>query len=271
MPCQRDGCDALVHHLCQGAWERLQGYEDTVSRLCCVHHPDYKCVGVPSKVSVAVANVQNVMSKAKVVNVESQVTIESIDFANEDYEESSKANGSDDSRDSPISGGGKGGGVDDNVSPLLPPFEITDYTADTYKVHERTAHFMERRPIAALNRIAVEAVYMEEALTILKSMKTMRKAEIAQHVQDKYKAFINAIPIERFSDRSLKVMMEAKYFRAKGMSADGLLTKANDVLKNVHVMAAGIRGVGTPLHQIPSGRSLMDMQNEFILKKWNAM
>ena len=42
--------------------------------------------------------------------------------------------------------------------------------------------------------------------------------------------------------------MEAKYFCAKGMSADGLLTKANDVLKNVRVMAAGIRGVGTPLH-----------------------
>ena len=36
-------------------------------------------------------------------------------------------------------------------------------------------------------------------------------------------------------------------------------------------MAAEIRGVGTPLHQIPSGRSLMDMRNEFILKNWNAL
>ena len=62
------------------------------------------------KVSVAVANAQDVMSKAKVVNVESQVTAEFINFANEDPEESSKADGSDDSRDSPISGGGMGGG-----------------------------------------------------------------------------------------------------------------------------------------------------------------
>jgi len=183
MPCQRDGCDALVYHLCQGAWERLKGYEDTVACLCCAHHPDYKYVGAPSKkVSVAVANAQNVMSKAKVVNVESQMTTDSNDFAKEDSEESSKADGSDDhSRNSPISGGGKGVGVDeDNVSLLLPPFEITDYTADTYDIHERTAHFMERRPITASNRIAVEAVYMVEALTIVKSMKTMRKAEIAQ-------------------------------------------------------------------------------------------
>ena len=34
---------------------------------------------------------------------------------------------------------------------------------------------------------------MVEALTIVKSMKTMRKPEIAQRVQDKYRAFIHAI------------------------------------------------------------------------------
>ena len=56
--------------------------------------------------------------------------------------------------------------------------------------------------------------------------------------------------------------MQEKYYRAKGTSADGLLTKANDVLKNVRGMAAGIRGVGTPLHQIPSGRILHDVCNE---------
>jgi len=242
-----------------------------------LHHPDYKYEGSPSKVSVAVTNAQDVMLKAKVVNVESQVTTESIDFANEDSEESLNANGSDVSIVDPawvypIFDGGMGGGVDDIVSPcehdVLPPEQITDYTADTYDIHERIAHFMECRPISALNRVAVEAVYMVEALTMVKSMKTMRKPEIAQRLQDKYKAFIKAIPLERFADRSLKVTMETKYFRAKGMSADGLLTKANDVLKNVRVMAAGIRGIGTPLHQIPSGRSLMDMRNEFILKNW---
>ena len=138
-------------------------------------------------VSVAVENAQDVMLKAKVVNVDSQVTTESIDFANEDLEESSKADGSDESCDDPawvdpISGGGMGRGIDDNVSPcehILLPFEITDYTMDTYDIHEPTAHFMECCPIAASNRIAVEAVYMIEALTIVKSMKTMWKPEIA--------------------------------------------------------------------------------------------
>jgi len=64
--------------------------------------------------------------------------------------------------------------------------------------------------------------------------------------------------------------MLEKYYRAKGTSADGLLTKASDVLRNVRATAAGIRGVGTPLHQIPSGRSLGDVRNEFILAKWAA-
>jgi len=40
VPCQREGCNALVHHLCQGAWECQEGYKDTVASLCCAHHPD---------------------------------------------------------------------------------------------------------------------------------------------------------------------------------------------------------------------------------------
>jgi hypothetical protein len=111
---------------------------------------------------------------------------------------------------------------------------------------------------------------MVEAVTVVKSMRTMRKPEVAQHVQDKYKLFIRAIPLDRFADNSIKIKMEEKYFRAKGNSADGLLAKANEVLKNVCVLAAGIRGVGTPLHQIPSGRSLTDMRNEFALKKFSV-
>jgi hypothetical protein len=72
----------------------------------------------------------------------------------------------------------------------FPQFQITDYTADTHDVHERTAHFMERRPISAVNRTAVEAVYMVEALTMVRSMKTMRKPEIATKLQAKYKELI---------------------------------------------------------------------------------
>ena len=89
-------------------------------------------------------------------------------------------------------------------------------------------------------------------------------------MQEKYKEFIRTIPLDRFSDGSLRVMMIERYYHAKGTSADGLLTKANDILKNVRSIAAGIRGVGTPLHEIPSGRSLRDRRNEFILTKWNA-
>ena len=117
------GVQCLVHHLCQGAWERQKGYGDNVARLCCVHNPDYKYVGTPSKVGVAVANAQDDLSKAKVVNVESQAMSEGIDFTNEKSEEASKADGNDDSRDDPscvdsISGGGMGGALM-TMSPLL--------------------------------------------------------------------------------------------------------------------------------------------------------
>ena len=238
LPCQFDGCEctALVHHLCQNAWEQREGYEDTVARYCCRHHPDYKQYrGAPPK-------------DHGVVPIDVLVSDGVWGPTDDDN-------------------GSRGENSGDSVE--LPPFEITDYTADTYDVHERTAHFMERRPISAVNRTAVEAVYMVEALTTVKSMRTIRKPEIAAKLQAKYKELIQTIPPDRFSDSTLKTMMETKYYRAKGTSADGLLTKANEVLKNVRVMAAGIQGIGTPLHQIPSGRSLTDMRNQFILSKWS--
>jgi hypothetical protein len=148
-------------------------------------------------------------------------------------------------------------------------YDITDYTANEYDIHERISHFMGRIPISNQNRVAVEAAYMIEAVTLVKSMRSMRKAEIAQKVQDKYKSYLSAIPLNRFADASVKIKMAEKYYRAKTNSAEGFLTKATDVLKNVRSLAAGIRGIGTPLHQIPSGKSLMDMKNEFILKKYH--
>jgi hypothetical protein len=200
-----------------------------------------------------VARAQDVVAQAKVVIVESQLMAEGMEELVGDE------------------GGSEGVGDDEVVGMELPPFEITDYTADTYDIHKRTAHFMEHHPISAINHCAVEAVYMVEALTIVWSMKTMHKPEIAAMVPYKYKELIQNIPIKHFSNSSLKVMMETKYYCAKGISADSLLTKMTDVLKNVRVMAAGIRGIGTPLHQIPSGRSLMDMWNQFILLKWSEM
>jgi hypothetical protein len=75
LPCQRDGCDTLVHHLCQSAWERREGYDDTLARYCCQHHPDYKYRSTPPKEDASVASAQDMMLKARVVNVESQLTV----------------------------------------------------------------------------------------------------------------------------------------------------------------------------------------------------
>ena len=47
--CQIYGCDRLVHHLCQGGWERRNSHPDTVARLCCRHHPNYKYKRAPDK------------------------------------------------------------------------------------------------------------------------------------------------------------------------------------------------------------------------------
>ncbi len=99
LPCQKDGCNALVHHLCQSAWEQQEGYVDTIARLCCVHHPDYKYHGAPRKEDVIVAKAQDVISKAKAFNVESQITTEDIDgllSKDDDLVDEESSNGCDD-------------------------------------------------------------------------------------------------------------------------------------------------------------------------------
>jgi hypothetical protein len=105
---------------------------DTIARLCCVHHPDYNYQGAPPKEDVFVAKAQDVISKAKAVNVESQITTEDIDglLSKDDDlvdEESSNGcddgDGSDDPSNNPawvetVSGVGGGGGST-TLTPLL--------------------------------------------------------------------------------------------------------------------------------------------------------
>jgi len=37
--CTFDGCNNLVHHLCQIAFEQREGCSETMSLKCCLHHP----------------------------------------------------------------------------------------------------------------------------------------------------------------------------------------------------------------------------------------
>jgi hypothetical protein len=261
-----------VHHICQGAWENREGYDNVVARYCYRHHPNYS----------GVEKMQEVVARARVLHVESQVTTENVgggDFCSRGEESNTPA-----TLQSDEIGGGKNdaleavllderffsgddGGIADDA---IDEYAITDYTAGQFSIHDRISHFMGAVPISLQNRVAVEAAYMVEALTNVRSMRSMRKTEIAPLVHDKYKSFIRMIPLQRFADATVRVKMVEKYFRAKSNSADGFYTKACDVMKCVRALATVIKGVGSPLHQIPSGKSLMDMKMEFILKKYAA-
>ncbi len=40
LKCQKDGCNHLVHPLCQGNWEQSNGHSDTIACYCFSHHPN---------------------------------------------------------------------------------------------------------------------------------------------------------------------------------------------------------------------------------------
>ena len=280
--CQSEGCEVLVHHICQSAWESREGHDDVVARYCFRHHPNFNNSSQLENGSVE--RVQEVLARARIVNVESQITTtESVDEKNSQCDERTPATLQSEYNDYPdrdidldavvleeryFSGDDEGGDIlahedEDN-------YGITDYTAGQFDIHDRVNHFMGAVPISLQNRVAVEAAYMVEALTTVRSMRSMRKTEIAPLVHDKYKSLIRMIPLQRFADATVRVKMVEKYFRAKTNSPEGFYTKACDVMKGVRALATVIKGVGSPLHQIPSGKSLMDMKIEFILKKYSA-
>ena len=142
------------------------------------------------------------------------------------------------------------------------------YSAKEYPINERVHYFMGRAPINSSNRMAVEMVYMIEAYTIVRSAKMMKKPDVALKVQATYKELINAIPTNHFTDFGLKDKMLQGYFRAKTNSPAGLLTKVEDSLQKARVMSTKLKGIGTPLHDIPSGKSLMDVKDNFVLEKY---
>jgi hypothetical protein len=93
-------------------------------------------------------------------------------------------------------------------------YGITNYTASQFDIHKRISHFMGWVPISVHNWVTVETVYMVKAVTLMKSMQSMKKPEIAQHPRDKYKLFIRALPLDCFADASVKIKME-KIFLCK--------------------------------------------------------
>jgi hypothetical protein len=89
LPCQSEGCEVLVHHICQSAWESREGHDDVVACYCFRHHPNYNNSSQLEYGSVE--RVQEVVARARIVNVESQVTTESVEDKNSQGEERTPA------------------------------------------------------------------------------------------------------------------------------------------------------------------------------------
>jgi hypothetical protein len=74
--CQKEGCEVLVHHICQSAWETREGYDDVLVLYCRRHHPNYNYSSASE--NDGVENAQEVIARAQIVNVESQVMSEGV-------------------------------------------------------------------------------------------------------------------------------------------------------------------------------------------------
>jgi hypothetical protein len=95
LKCTTDGCDRLVHQLCQNAFEQEWGHSLTTILKCCVHHPH-------SPLNATKPSTPNVEEEQQPEHV-------SINTSSSELSSSSKSSESSSSSSSPETPTGKGG------------------------------------------------------------------------------------------------------------------------------------------------------------------
>jgi hypothetical protein len=138
-------------------------------------------------------------------------------------------------------------------------FGISEFTTDQFDVNERCSYFMERVPISNDNRAAVEAVYVLEAYTLVKSQNTLRKPEINAKMLETYKGLIEAIPGSRCADFAVKSTMLKGYYKAKTASAKGMGGRVDLVRKLVQGIIRELK-----LNKLPSCCGIFDVKDRWL-------
>jgi hypothetical protein len=75
MKCQHIDCELLVQHICQAAWEQREGHQETVTRYCCLHHPQYKYQHVVDRSGVSKKQSSLSTNKGQELSVDLDATI----------------------------------------------------------------------------------------------------------------------------------------------------------------------------------------------------
>ena len=149
--------------------------------------------------------------------------------------------------------------------------ELNEYSSDQFSLNERRHYFMDRAPISSQNRAAVEFVYMVEAETLTRDSGTRGLGDVKKLLHSKYIELIRQIPSNQFGEFGLREAMTERYYGAKKGGASGFYTKVLDTKKKVQAVTRKLSGIGTPLSQIPSGRGLTDVKQQFILQDYKAV
>ena len=233
--CSKSGCRNMIHHLCMINWEESQGYEGPLQTVCPSHHTFFMSIGGGGKAKASQTSVPTVPM------MDGLDELDNVSFSGDGFNLGGDASVAE----------GASEGDDD--------FGISEFTTEQFEVNERCSYFMNRVPISNDNRAAVEAVYMIEAITIVRSGNTLRKPEQATKIMATYKGLIANIPDNRFGNCKLKDDMLTGYFRAKTGSASGLQGKIESVKSIVSRIVRELK-----LSKLPSGCGIHDVKDRWI-------
>ena len=148
-------------------WEQSQGHEGLLQTVCFDHHSFFMSNGGGGKVWPSIGG------EGKVGPL--QIPVPNIPLCNRCDESDNvlfSGDGLNLDSDASMEGGGNNEG---DVAKGEDDFGISEFTTEQFEVNERCSYFMNRVPIASDNHAAVEAVYMIEAIMLVRSGNTLRK------------------------------------------------------------------------------------------------
>ena len=171
---------------------------------------------------------------------------------------------------------GRGGGFNEEEEEEEEVAPLNDYSASTYSLNQRLAHFMGCH-ITTKNRIAAEYVFMFQAYSYNKSLGPAKRSDQNDRMLEQYKELIAMIPRDQFADDKLRSDMIKGFHGSKskaknavdGMSPGGFFKKIGTVVPNIQARAGKMSDmVGKPLSELASGTGLTDAIKKHKVKMW---
>ena len=139
-----------------------------------------------------------------------------------------------------------------------------------FPINARINHYLRGMSVTPDRRQALEYVVAVQVATSLRNRERMRRSDIEDLALVEYKRIVNEIPPAIFSDAAVQNAMMTKMVNAQTpLNGKQVWDKGGKVLELIRNEYLTTMPGGLNIVDMPSGTTLLDAVNKFVVSKWN--